>query len=88
MERAEYSWRGGPQPSLSRLLAGCQPEELTEAPARRAGTLLAQANGTDVIDASVVTGALARGDAVYSSDRSNLEAFVNATGQRLHIIDI
>lgn len=81
-------WRGGPQPRLASFLAGCQPEDLTAARARRAGALLGTTHGHDVIDASVVAGAIARGDTVYSSDRGDLEALANATGQRLSLIDI
>ena len=82
------AWRGGPQPLLSRLVAGCQVEALTEPLARSAGTLLAWAGRADVIDASVVVGALARGDGVFSSDRDDLEAIAAGTPRRLNIVDV
>jgi hypothetical protein len=57
------AWRGGPQPLLSRLLDGCWIEPLDEPGARGAGQLLGRAESADAIDASVVSGALPRGDA-------------------------
>ena len=50
------AWRGGPQPRLSQLLAGCQVEDLTEPLARAADALLGTTGRVDVIDASVVVG--------------------------------
>ena len=82
------AWRGGPQPTLSRLLAGCQVEILSEALARAAGALLAVAKRSDLIDASVAVGALARGDVIVSSDRTDIEALIDASGRRLPIVDV
>ena len=81
-------WRGGPQPRLSQLLAGCQVEDLTEPLARPAGALLGTTGRVDVIDASVVVGALVRGDGVFSSDRVDLEALATGTPRRLNIVDV
>ena len=82
------AWRGGPQVLLARLLAGCQLEALSEEIARSAGTLLGKANAADVIDASLVIGALARRDAIVTSDRSDVEALLDARRRRLQIIDV
>jgi hypothetical protein len=81
------SWRGS-HPRLARLLAGCQVEALSGPLAKRCGALLAAAGTMDVIDASVVLGALARGDAVLTSDRSDLEALAAAARRRLGIVDV
>ena len=55
------AWRGGSrQALLSRLLAGCDIEVLDDARARAAGTLAARAGTTDIVDASMVEGALRR----------------------------
>lgn len=82
------AWRGGPQPALSRVLAGCQVEVLTEEIARSAGALLARAGRSDLIDASIVVGALARSDAIVTSDRSDLEALIAAIGKRVQVVDV
>jgi hypothetical protein len=82
------AWRGGPQPLLSRLTDGCAVEPLDEPGARAAGLLLARARSADVIDATVVTGALRRGDAIVTSDRRDIETLANAVGRRINIIAV
>lgn len=57
---------------MSRLLAGCRIEHLDEARARSAGAACAVAGTADVVDASVVVGAAARGDLVVTSDGGDL----------------
>jgi len=80
------AWRGGPQPLLTRLLDGCVIEPLDEPGARVAGQLLARAKSADVIDASVVTGALRRGDAIVTSVRRDIENLASAVGRRIDVI--
>jgi hypothetical protein len=82
------AWRGGPQAALSRLLKGCLVEDLTEQRARLAGTTCARAGTTDVVDASVVTGAAARQDLVVTSDPDDLRQLIRASGTSvdLHVI--
>ena len=82
------AWRGGPQPRLSALLTSCRTEDLDELHARQAGGLLARAGQDDVIEASVVIGALSRADAVFTSDRTDLERLGLAAGVRLQIMDV
>jgi hypothetical protein len=82
------AWRGGPQPLLSRLIDTLTVDPLDEPAARLTAALLARAGGSDVIDASVVTGALRRGDAVATSDRGDLTRLADAAGRRLGIITI
>lgn len=82
------AWRGGPQPSLARLLQGCVIEDLNEESARATGTLLARARASDVVDASVVSGALVRRDVVVTSDRKDLEHLAGSALRRLHLVDI
>lgn len=67
------AWRGGPQAELSRLLKGCRIEDLDEARSRAAGEACGRSRTADVIDASVVVGALARGDAIVTSDPKDME---------------
>lgn len=62
------AWRGGPQPSLSRLLKGCRVEPLTEAQAREVGVLAKRSGLHDTVDLAVAEGALRRDDAVVTSN--------------------
>jgi hypothetical protein len=82
------AWRGGPQQHLSRLLAGCEVEDLSEDRTRSAGTLLASASRSDLIDASVVVGALARAAVIFSSNRPDMEALLAPSGKRLQMVDV
>ena len=74
------AWRGGPQPMLSRMLQGCEVEQLDESLARSAGAACALARTSDAIDAAVVVGALRRGDVVVSTDAADLRQLIEATG--------
>lgn len=82
------AWRGGPQAELSRLLKGCRIEVLDEVRARTAGGACGRARTADVIDASVVVGAIARGDLVVTSDRDDVERLASALGASLEIVRI
>lgn len=80
------TWKGGSrQAMLARLLVGCGIEPLDGDRARRVGPLATRAATTDIVDASVVEGALRRGDLVISSDREDLEAIAAASGGSLQI---
>ena len=79
-------WRGTPrQAQLARLLAGCEVEALDDTRARATGTLAGRAQTTDVVDASVVEGALRRGDLIISSDESDLAAIAAAISRHIDI---
>jgi hypothetical protein len=77
------AWRGGPQAALSRFLAGCRFEPLNEAASRAIGVACARSKRSDIVDASVVLGAIAREDAVYTSDSDDLVAIANALDEDL-----
>lgn len=81
-------WRGGPQPLLARLIEGCEVESLDEAGARLVGGTLARAATDDVVDASVVVGALRRGDSVVTSDRGDIEHLAQSVRRRVDVISI
>jgi hypothetical protein len=70
---------------LSRLLIGCDIEPLDNEQARRVGPLATKAAITDIIDGSVVEGALRRVDLVISSDREDLRVIAAAAGGTLLI---
>ena len=79
-------WRGGSrQARLARLLVGCNVEELDDGQARRVGELLANAARADVVDATVVEGALRRNDIVVSSDPDDLHVLAASVHRHLEV---
>jgi hypothetical protein len=79
-------WRGGArQALLARLLVGCEIEALDDTQARLVGTLAASAGDSDVVDVTVVEGALRRNDLVISSDADDLRSIASAIGCRLEV---
>src|SRR5438128_4737805 len=57
------AWRGGPrQASLARLLALCAVEAMTEVQGREVGVLAGKAAHDDIVDVTVVEGAVRRRD--------------------------
>ena len=82
------AWRGGPQPQLSRLLAGCRIEEFDEPLARSAGATCALAGTSDVVDASVAVGALARDDVVVTSDPDDIRHLARALDLSIETVTI
>jgi hypothetical protein len=81
-------WRGGPQASLSRLLAACHVDVLDERAARLTGAAAARARRSDIVDVSVVVGAVRRGDAIVTSDAGDLGAIADALGVRVVLHEI
>ena len=81
-------WRGGPQPQMSRMLAGCRVEDLDETRARSAGAACAVAGTSDVVDAAVIVGAAARADLVVTSDAADLSRLGDALGVALQLHEI
>ncbi len=80
------AWRGGGrQALLARLLVGCDVEALDHEQARSVGSLAARAATTDIVDATVVEGALRRHDIVISSDVDDLRDLAAAVGRRLEL---
>src|SRR5262245_14825619 len=79
------AWRTGRQANMARLVAGCRSEDLADVRARAAGAACARSGTNDPIDASVVVGAIARGDLVLSSDPGDLRAIADALGRRINV---
>lgn len=80
------AWRGGPrQASLSRLLAMCDAEPMTEEQARQVGVLAGKAAHDDVVDVTVVEGAIRRRDAVVTSNEDHIRRVADAARVRLRI---
>lgn len=79
-------WRGGPrQALLAKLLRGCEVEALDGGLARLVGALATRAGSSDVVDVTVVEGALRRHDIVISSDPKDLRSIASAVGRRLEV---
>lgn len=81
------AWRGGArQASLARLLAGCNVEPMTADQARRVGELAGQAGHEDIVDVTVVEGALRRADdVVVTSNASHIQKIVGSTGRSIRV---
>jgi hypothetical protein len=80
------AWRGGSrQASLARFLALCTTEPLTEDQAKAVGTLAARAGHDDILDVTVVEGAIRRHDAVVTSNPTHIRKIANATRVRLTV---
>jgi hypothetical protein len=80
------AWRGGSrQASLARLLALCTAEPLTDEQAKAVGTLAARAGHDDIVDVTVVEGAVRRHDAVITSNPTHIRKIADATRTRLTI---
>jgi hypothetical protein len=82
------TWRSdGRRTLLSFLLGGCEVESFDDNQARQVGLLVAKAATKNIVDATVVEGALRRNDIVISSNRSDLEEIASAAGRLLDIED-
>ncbi|MDR1806984.1 MAG: PIN domain nuclease [Propionibacteriaceae bacterium] len=79
------AWRGGPQANLSRFLAGCRVEALTEAQARAVGALAATTGLDDTVDLAVAEGAIRRHDAIVTSNPTHLRQATAAAKERVPI---
>lgn len=80
------AWRGGArQASLSRLLAMCVVEPLTEKQARQVGVLAGRAAHDDVVDVAVVEGAIRRHDAIVTSNDTHIRRISAAAGTHVRI---
>ena len=83
------AWRGGSrQASLSRLLRLCDTEPMSENLAKDVGVLAGKSGHDDIVDVSVVEGAVRRGDAVVTSNLTHIWTIAEAAGARLRIESI
>jgi len=81
-------WRGGPQAALSRFLKGCKIEVLDEEGSRSAGRACGRSRTTDVVDATVVVGAVKRGDLVVTSDPGDVRHLARALHATVEIFEV
>ena len=80
-------WRGGSgrQAPLARALKQCTVETLDETLAKQVGEAGKGLGSPDVVDISVVVGALSRGDRVFTSDPEDIGRISNSLHRRLDI---
>ena len=80
------AWRGASrQASLARLLALCEVEPMTEAQARKVGVLAGKAGHDDVVDVTVVEGAIRRRQAVVTSNEAHIRKIASAARENVPI---
>ena len=78
------AWRGGSrQASLARLLALCEIEPMTQGQAKDVGVLAGRAAHDDVVDVTVVEGAIRRRHGVVTSNETHIRKIANAA--RIHL---
>ncbi|MBI4935754.1 MAG: twitching motility protein PilT [Actinobacteria bacterium] len=80
------AWRGGSrQASLARFLALCTVEPLIEDQAKAVGALASRADHDDIVDVTVVEGAIRRHDAVVTSNPTHIRKIADAVRSRITI---
>lgn len=81
------AWRGGArQASLSRMLGGCEIDDLTGERGRAVGELAGRSGIPDIVDVSVIEVAFRRGtDVVVTSDKSEIQQVARVVGRRIRI---
>ncbi|MGD9702863.1 MAG: twitching motility protein PilT [Ilumatobacteraceae bacterium] len=80
------AWRGGSrQASLARFLALCTTEPLSEEQAKAVGALAARAAHDDIVDVTVVEGAIRRHDSVVTSNPTHIRKIADAVRTRVSI---
>jgi hypothetical protein len=81
------AWRGN-SPVIARLLPACVVEAMDEPAAKRIGVLLGRTRQGGVVDAAVVVGALARGDAIVTSDPEDIRRLLGTARGRVRIVTV
>ena len=80
------AWRGGSrQANLARFLALCSLEPLSERHAKAVGVLAGKADHDDIVDVTVVEGAIRRHDAIVTSNRTNIRKITDAVRAKIAI---
>jgi len=80
------AWRGGsPQANLARFLALCSLEPLSERHAKAVGVLAGKADHDDIVDVTVVEGAIRRHDAIVTSNRAHIRKITDAVRAKIAI---
>jgi hypothetical protein len=73
------------QANLERFLALCILESLNEQQAKSVGILAGKANHDDIVDVTVVEGAIRRHDAIVTSNHTHIRKIVDAVRAKITI---
>lgn len=76
------------QAQLRRLLRGCDVLPLDESTAHAVGRLLGRSDTADIVDATVVTVAIANQAQIVTGDRDDISRLAITAGARLVIIEV
>ena len=80
------AWRGrSRQANLARFLALCTIEPLTDDQAKAVGALAGRAGHDDIVDVTVVEGAVRRHDSVLTSNPTHIRKIADAVRSRITI---
>ena len=83
--RRSLAISGPRQANRSRFLALCTTEPLTDDQAKTVGALAARAGHDDIVDVTVVEGAIRRHDGIVTSNPTHIRTIADATRTRLTI---
>jgi hypothetical protein len=73
---------------IARVVKACTIEALTEARSKQIGVLLGESRTIDIIDASVVLGAVERDDAIVTSDPDDMRLLLDTLGADVPIVKV
>lgn len=79
--------RSPKQVQLHRLLRGCEVAALDQIEAHETGALLGKSRTTDISDAALVSLAAKTMADIVTSDRTDIERLVSATGKKIRIVE-
>ena len=80
------AWRGGSrQANLARFLALCVVEDMDVDQAKAVGVLAGKADHDDVVDVTVVEGAIRRRDAIITPNPTHMRSIADAVRARVSI---
>jgi hypothetical protein len=83
------AWRGrARQASLARFLALCETEVLSIEQARAVGLLAGKSGHDDIVDVTVVEGAIRRHDAIVTSNHTHIHRIADAARAKITIEQI
>ncbi len=80
--------RSPQQAQLRRFLAGCAVLPLGKSEAHEAGQLLGKTRTADVVDAVVVTTAVRKKAIILTSDPTDMERLIRASGRAVGIVAV
>ncbi len=80
------AWRGGGrQANLARFLALCSLEPMNEQQAKSVGVLAGKSDHQDIVDVTVVEGAIRRHDAIVTKNHTHISKIVDAVRAKINI---